>query len=511
MGFGRGGFGKGDWLRPVFALALGILAAGAARAEPVRFTILYAHSTTELEDVQGRGGIARLATLVRQERAARGTVLVLHGGQSLAPSVLSFYDQGAHVIDLLNGVGIDAMAALNREFHHGDDVLMTRAFEANFPIVTTNAVDRQTRKPLDGLEDRTMLNAGPLRVGVLAAVPARTGEITRSPRTDFLPPGPVLAQKAKEMRAAGADLVVALTGDSGGTHRDVIASGAADIVLYQDRGRVVAVDYDGKSLKATVEPQAAWVLALDITAEKVTRDGAARTVWSSGVRAIDTAGVPPDAALDTQAKAYRARLDSMLGMQVGRLDSPIDTRREAVRAAENAFANTVADSLRETMDADVALINGGSFRGDRAYAAGTVWTRREIQTEFPFHDTAVLIEVTGQQLRDALEFGFSGIEQLQGRFPHLSNARVVVDAARPPGQRVMALTVGGKPVEPEARFRLATGSYLANGGDGYGMLSTAPRLVDDRDADFVSTIVASRIARTGVFAPRLDGRLTVQR
>ncbi|AIB14202.1 5'-nucleotidase (plasmid) [Azospirillum argentinense] len=510
------GFGRGVWLRPVVALVFGILtsgilAGGPAWADPTRFTILYAHSTTELEDVQGRGGIARLATLVRQERAAGGTVLVLHGGQALAPSVLSFYDQGAHVIDLLNGVGIDAMAALNREFHHGDDVLMTRAFEASFPMVVSNAVDRQTGKPLDGLEDRAMLNAGPVRVGVLAATPARTGEITRSPRTDFLPPGPVLAQKAKDLRNAGADLVVALTGDSGGTHREVIASGAADIVLYQDRGRVVAVDYDGKTLNATVEPQAAWVLALDITAETVTKGDATRTVWSSGVRAIDTATVLPDPALDAQAKAYRARLDSMLGMQVGRLDAAIDTRREAVRASENAFANTVADSLREAMEADVALINGGSFRGDRAYAAGTVWTRRDIQTEFPFHDTAVLIEVTGQQLRDALEFGFSGIGQLQGRFPHLSNARVTVDASRPPGQRVVALTVGGKPVEPMARFRLATGSYLANGGDGYAMLSTAPRLVDDRDADFVSTILASRIARTGSFAPRLDGRLTVQR
>ena len=326
-----------------------------------------------------------------------------------------------------------------------------------------------------------------------------------------LPPGPELARKAKELRAAGADLVVALTGNSGGTHRDVIASGAADIVLYQDRGRVVAVDYDGKTLNATVGPQAAWVLALDVSTETVTEDGAARTVWSSGVRAINTAAVPPDEALDARAKAYRARLDSMLGMQVGRLDSPIDTRREAARGGENAFANTVTDSLREAMGGDVALINGGSFRGDRAYAAGMVWTRRDIQTEFPFHDTAVLIEVTGQQLRDALEFGFSGIEELQGRFPHLSNARVTVDASRPPGQRVLTLTVGGKPVEPEARFRLATGSYLANGGDGYGMLSTAPRLVDDRDADFVSTILASRIARTGSFAPQLDGRLTIRR
>ncbi|WP_281262069.1 5'-nucleotidase C-terminal domain-containing protein [Azospirillum thermophilum] len=48
---------------------------------------------------------------------------------------------------------------------------------------------------------------------------------------------------------------------------------------------------------------------------------------------------------------------------------------------------------------------------------------------------------------EAVESGVSGIEQLQGRFPHLSNARVVVDATRPPGRRVVDLAIGGKPVD----------------------------------------------------------------
>lgn len=508
----------GRSLLPVLALALAGLATplASALAEPFRFTLLYAHSTTELEDTQGRGGIARLATVVRQERAAHDTVLVLHGGQSLAPSVLSFYDQGAHVIDLLNGLGIDAMAALNREFHHGDDTLMTRAFAANFPLVTTNAVDRATGKPLDGLESAVVLDAGPYKVGVLAATPTQTKETTRSGRTEFRDPAGAVADKARELRAQGVDLVVAMTANSGNTHRDVIAARAANIVLYQDRGRAVGVEYDGKSLAATVDAQAAWVLALDITIERGAIDRNAKTgpsgvAWSAGVRAIDTAPIPPDSAVDSRAKAYLARLDGMLGMQVGRLESPVDTRREAVRGGENAFANALADALRAAMEADVALVNGGTIRGDRQYAAGTLWTRRDIQTEIPYHDTAVLLEVTGQQLRDALESGYSGIEQAQGRFPHLSNARVLVDASRPAGRRIVELTVGGKPVEPAARYRLATGSYIAQGSDGYTALAAAPRLVDDRDADFLSTILADQIARTGSFAPRLDGRLTVTR
>lgn len=497
----------------VLLLPLAVLATplATALAEPFRFTLLYAHSTTELEDTQGRGGIARLATVIQRERAAHGTVLVLHGGQSLAPSLLSFYDQGAHVIDLLNGLGIDAMAALNWEFHHGDDTLMTRAFAANFPLVTTNAVNRATGKPLDGLEGAVVLDAGPYKVGVLAATPALSKETTRSGRTEFHDPVRAVADKARELRAQGVDLVVAMTANSGDTHRDLIAARTADIVLYQDRGRSAGVEHDGAHLAATVEAQAAWVLALDIVIERGRAGGASGVSWSAGVRAIDTAPIPPDSAVDSRAKAYLARLDGMLGMQVGRLEAPLDTRRAAVRSGENAFANALADALRAAMEADVALINGGTIRGDRQYAAGTLWTRRDIQTEIPYHDTAALLEVTGRQLRDALESGYSGIEQELGRFPHLSNARVVVDASQPAGRRIVELTVGGKPVEPAGRYRLATGSYIAQGSDGYTALAAAPRLVDDRDADFLSTILADQIARTGSFAPRLDGRLTVKR
>lgn len=496
----------------LIGVALSVPVAHSARAEPFRFTILYTQGTTDLDETRGRGGMARLAALIRQQRAERGTLLVLHGGQALAPSVLAFYDQGAHIIDLLNGMGIDAMAALNREFHHGDDRLMARAFEAGFPLVTSNAVDQSTGKPLDGLEDAVVLKAGPYRVGVLAATPTLTRETTRAPRTEFRDPVAALTAKRAALRAAGVDLVVAMTGSAGDTHRSVVAARPADIVLYQDRGRSFGVEYDGGFLSATVAPQAAWVLAIDITIDRQTdARGVSSVVWSPEVRVLDTATVLPDPETEIRAKSYVARLDSMLSMEVGTLDGTMDTRREAVRGGENAFANAVVDTLRAALDADVALFNGGGIRGDRQYANGVLLTRRDIYTELPYHDVGVVLDVTGQQLWDTIEGGVAAVEQVQGRFPHLSNVRAVIDLTKPPGQRVQELSVGNRPIDRKAHYRLATSSFLAAGSDGYAVLATAPRLVEDRDADFVSTQLIAHIARTGVFAPRLDGRMTVKR
>ncbi len=487
--------------------------AHRADADPYSLTLLYTQGTTELGETQGRGGLARLASLIQAERGQR-TVLVLHGGQTLAPSVLAFYDQGAHIIDLLNGIGVDAMAALNREFHHGDDRLMARAFEAAFPIITTNAVDRATGKPLDGLESAAVLKAGPFRIGVLAATPTLTRETTRAPRTDFHDPVTALTAKAKALRAEGVDLIVAMTGSAGDTHKTLMAARAkpdsanfADILLYQDRGIPSSYTQTAPFLAGTVAAQGAWVLAIDLTMDRTAQG----LVWSAKTRTLDSAKVQPDPAIDVRARAYAARLDTMLSIEVGRLDGALDTRREAVRTGENAFANAVTDTLRTTLDADVGLINGGGIRGDREYRDGALLTRRDIYSELPYHDVGIVLSVSGQQLWDTVESGLSAVEQMQGRFPHLSNARVVADLTRPPGQRVQDITIGGRPLDRKARYRLATSNFLANGGDGYAVLSVAPRLMEDRTADFVSTQLIAHIARSGVFSPRLDGRMVLKR
>ena len=61
-----------------------------------------------------------------------------------------------------------------------------------------------------------------------------------------------------------------------------------------------------------------------------------------------------------------------------------------------------------------------------------------------------------------------------GQFLHLAGGTMTVDCNRAPGQRVVSLTVGGRPVampgRPEVSYRVAASSYLLGGGDGYSML-----------------------------------------
>ena len=82
----------------------------------------------------GTGGLAELGTAVRQFRNKEEHFLFLHGGDSLAPSIMSSFDQGTHMIDILNSILPEVMAIDEREFAHSEDELIMRISEAGISV-----------------------------------------------------------------------------------------------------------------------------------------------------------------------------------------------------------------------------------------------------------------------------------------------------------------------------------------------------------------------------------------
>jgi 5'-nucleotidase/UDP-sugar diphosphatase len=122
------------------ALAL-VLGTGIAAAEPVTLKIVHFNDLDRMDEDEGKGGVARLAAVVEEIRQGNPHVLVTNGGDSISPSLLSGFDQGAHMIDLFNTIGIDAMAVGNHEFDFGPEVLAERLAEAQFPMLSNNAME----------------------------------------------------------------------------------------------------------------------------------------------------------------------------------------------------------------------------------------------------------------------------------------------------------------------------------------------------------------------------------
>ena len=93
-------------------------AAGAA-AEPVHLRILHINDMDRMDVDDGRGGMAKVVGAFSGLSDGPDHVLRTHGGDFLSPSLLSGFDQGDHMVDLVNQAGFDVVVPGNHEFDFG--------------------------------------------------------------------------------------------------------------------------------------------------------------------------------------------------------------------------------------------------------------------------------------------------------------------------------------------------------------------------------------------------------
>ena len=232
-----------------------------------------------------------------------------------------------------------------------------------------------------------------------------------------------------------------------------------------------------------------------------------RFVWEPSVRIVNTVFAAPDPELQAAVDAYLGGLEQELDVEIGSTTVELDSRRSVVRSRESGIANLFADAMRAATGADVALTNGGGIRADRVYPPGTTLLRRDIQSELPFGNRTILLQVTGADLLAALENGVGGVEMGAGRFPHVSGMAFAFDASKPPGSRIADVTVGDTPLDPSRTYRVATNDFLGRGGDGYDMFADAPRLIDAAAGKLVAAQVIDAIAAAGEVAPKVENRI----
>ena len=488
----------GTWCaRAALTAAALTMAASAASAAPAALTIVHFNDLDRMEERDGRGGVARLAAVIGAERARAEHLLVTFAGDAISPSLMSAFDKGAHMIDLLNRIGLDAMALGNHEFDFGPAVARQRIAEAAFPVLGANVRDADG-EVIDGARASITVEVGDFTVGVFGLTTAGTAVRSSPGGVSFRPVVETAAEQARALRAAGADLVIALAHTDAGEDAALLAQGAVDVLLSGD-DHILHVEYDGRVLFAESGEQANRVTVIDLHLDE---DG-----WSPAFRAVDTARVAPDREVAAAVEAHLGRLSQELDVEIGRTLTALDSRRAAVRGGEAAIGNLIADAMRAATGADIALTNGGGIRGNRVYAPGTRLTRRDILRELPFGDRTVVLEATGRDLLAALENGFGGIEKRSGRFPQVAGLRIVYDPGRPKGRRVIAAGLDGAALDPERTYTLATNEFLGRGGDGYAILADRPRRVDADSGTLTVAQVIEYIAARGTVAPTVEGRL----
>ncbi|MGH6874771.1 MAG: bifunctional metallophosphatase/5'-nucleotidase, partial [Aestuariivirgaceae bacterium] len=352
--------------------------------------------------------------------------------------------------------------------------------------------------------------AGGVKFGIIGLT--AEDSVTRSSPGDlkFAPSLDVAVDRAAKLRKAGADLIV-LVAHAPRRIDDVLKrESGADLILSGDDHDLL-LGYDGKTAFLEAMQDGYYVGAIDLEITVEDKDGRRRLRWWPNFRLIDTATVAPLPAMAARVAAYERLLSKELDQPLAMLDAEMDSRNATVRGGEAAIGNLFADAVREKLAADIALLNGGGFRGKKLYQASDTITRRDILAELPFGNKAYLLEISGRDLRAALEQGFARAENLTGAFPQVSGMTIRADLSKPVGQRLVRVEVSGKPLDEARPYRLATNDFLARGGDGYEALKNAAILIGPNDAKIVVNHVMAWLADKRRVSPAIEGRIVVAR
>lgn len=516
-----------------------------------------------------------------------------------------------------NRLGYDAVTFGNHEFDLGDQALAdfitgtsyTPADPTTFPIVNAN-ITAGGASPLAPLFAGNLWTAGGtwaravirtlpsgVRVGIFGLTTADTPNIA-SPSQDvsFNAEYATLVQAQVDfLRGApnNCDTVICLShigyeGDralaaavrglniivGGHSHTPLLPAGlsltpgASPVAVYpqiikdlNDDDVVVVQDWEwGK-----------WIgdLVVGFDANgRVSSVGAASTVlpvWANNVPA-SREPLPGEPATQVTADAdfenaittiFKPRIDQLNNQIFGA--SLVELLNTDVRAREAAIGNLIADAFRDRIIKAggnpagvpiVAIVNGGGIRTSLPQGILTVGRLREVM---PFGNTLSYVDLTGAQLKAALEIGYSVLPPRPtvgadrnppstGRFAQLSGIRVVVNpndpSAQPPfpatstqpaiparpGRRVLKVEIleGEEyvPLDLSKTYRVVTNSFLLNGGDGYTVFTPAGDQADPSvgggtnqlntfliDADVVQEYIEAQPNKT--INPRLEGRIRI--
>ena len=465
-------------------------------------------------------GYAGLSEIYDHLVAQGNKVILVDDGDNIQGEPIGTMTKGEALVDLMNKVGYSVAIPGNHEFDYGMEQFLSLAKQAKFSYVSCNfnhegelVFDPYVIRELDGMK---VAFVGVTTPKTLTSSTPRyfqdeNGEFVYGFFQDETGEGVYNAVQSAvdDARAEGADYVVVL-GHMGNeeechpwTYSDVISNvSGIDVFLdghSHDTDQVVMKDKDGKE----VIRAACGTKLSCIGWGRIDTEGKITTglyTWNNNESAPALLGIAnkTSALVDKATSALEKKLKEVVASSevLLTINDPeeVDANGKPirmVRRAETNLGDLCADAYRIQSGADIAFVNGGGIRV--SINAGKI-TLNDILKVHPFGNAMCVIEVTGQQILDALEWGARAVPGENGGFLQVSGLSYEIHsyiespcksdensmfAGIEGERRVQNVLVDGKPIDPEATYTLASHDYmLLNNGDGYTMFDGAPLLQD---------------------------------
>ncbi len=462
------------------------------------------------------GGASRFATALKQMRETGKNVLVLFSGDFMGPSLMSVEMKGRQMVDCFNALGVNYGVFGNHEFDYGLKALKETIHGSSFGNFvysgsTTNWVMSNMKgsdgQPLGGVKDRALFMWSGVKVGIVGLCENWLSGCSQLRKEeafyeDLFERGETIA---RELRAQGAELVIALSHCRLPTDKQITAKCPSIDFLLGGHDHFFKWVPRSSVLKSGEEFQYLSELTIQIpppgfgnrpASQPQGSDGAAAegeeiqghgdTGSQPTARAIGkasrglrvqlkthpiTASIQPDPAMERIVKRYHAKLEATMGKVVGLTSVPLDPTESSCRFREGLLTGFVCDVMAAETKSDFAILGGAAISGKEIMKANSNITIGDIFGWFPNDTKVMTLVLKGKTVIRMLNVMVRELPHEAPSFPHCSSAlSFTINLITFRGTRtsfVEDVCVNRAPIDLEKEYTVALEDFAALGNGKY--------------------------------------------
>ncbi len=473
-------------------------------------------------------GLAKIATLVLQERSKYPCNILVDNGDFLQGTPLDAYYATVNtnwlvhpMVSVFNYMKYDAINIGNHEFNFGLDFLKKAAIHseaqflsANTRFVLTNTYLQHVKpyiiKHID-VSKITGVEHDKLRIGIIGTVTPAIPNF-ESPANyqglNFIPQENAINMAIADLKRENVDAIIVLS-HSGVpsasspypengivaiankcTGINLIVSGHTHVLTDNTHGVTdtsvsPSVSYPDGVINGvpTMAPYrwGAYLSEALITFEKTKGKWQVRGVSTAN---LSTNGVADDPGVVSLAQPWDAATKAYLATPLGKSTAPFPGKDGY--KTYTALVDFVNKVQMYYGNADISA--AASFNDTALIPQGTV-TLQNVSSVYIYENYMFTIQITGKQLKQYLEKSASYFSQVASGTPvdaaslpyytssfytapsynydMISGVSYQINISKPVGSRIQNLTFKGKPVQDTDTFKFAINNYRYNGGGGF--------------------------------------------
>ncbi len=476
------------------------------------YKLLIAGAETKVE----LGGLARVATKIKQLRTTLKNPLVLHAGDALQGTIFYTLYKGNADVALMNMIGFDAFELGNHEFDDGESVLANFIKQANFPVIAANIDASQNNKIAGLFKPYLIKNIQGEQIAILGIETLKTVNSSNPNKNVIFHDEIETAQKFVEKlekqginkiivlshygypqeiklakQVAGIDIIVggdshSLLGDvkslglkSEGDYPTIVLSPRKESVCivqaWQYSYAVGKLEVEFNNKGQVTKCQGNPVLLVAPTNKKI--DNIIANNPNIEVVKEDPAVAAKLAEYSTKLKILRQQIIGQAADNLWHIRIP-GTHPTGVQLAHGSYiAPLVAESFYQQLQKvgfhpDLAIQNGGGVRTNLLKGNITI---DNIYNLLPFDNTLYILNMKGSEIKQVLEDALSHIwdeDGSTGAFPYGSHIRYTIEKNKPANKRVTQIEIKNQQgiwqtIKAEKYYKVVVNSYLSDGKDGY--------------------------------------------